>query len=84
MLPCAGLPNATGVTPLVAANSWPGEIVRTFPGLVLSFPSTGCAGSVLDASSDEHAAAANNTVPIATAQQLFAMRMAYQANSPRG
>jgi hypothetical protein len=59
-------------------------MVRTFPGLVLSFPSAGCAGSVLDVSSDEHAATANNTVPIATAQQLLdAMRMAYQVNLPR-
>jgi hypothetical protein len=59
-------------------------MVRTFPGLVLSFPSTGCAGSVLDTSNDEHAATANNTVPIATAQPLLdALRMAYQANLPR-
>ncbi len=48
MLPCAGLPNATGVTPLVAANSWRGEKVRAFPGGVLRFPSPGFAGSVVD------------------------------------
>ncbi|HYB83227.1 MAG TPA: hypothetical protein VED43_16675 [Mycobacterium sp.] len=32
MLPCAGLPNATGVTPLVAANSWPAGDGQSLPG----------------------------------------------------
>lgn len=69
MVPWAGFPNATGVTPWVAANSWPGEIVRTAPGFVLGVPLTGCVGSVAGASSDEHPAA-NHTA--AAAPQLFA------------
>jgi hypothetical protein len=56
MLPCAGLPNATGVTPLVAASSWPGEMVRAFPGEVLRFPSGGFEDSTVDVLVGEHGA----------------------------
>jgi hypothetical protein len=76
MLPCAGLPNATGVTPWVAASSWPGEMVRAFPGGVLKFSALGFPGSMVDVP-DEQAAIANKAVPAATDQVfLNATRMA--------
>ena len=76
MLPCAGLPNATGVTPWVAANSWPGEIVRAFPGGVLIFSALGFPDSMVDVP-DEQAAIANSAVAAATGQAFpNATRMA--------
>jgi hypothetical protein len=75
MLPCAGLPNPTGVTPLVAANNWPGEMVRAFPGGVLRFLSTGFADSMVDVPG-EHAAIVNSAVAPAAHQLLpNSMRM---------
>ena len=68
MLPCAGLPNATGVTPLVAASSWPGEMVRALPGVVLKVPTPGFAGSIADVP-DEQAAAVNSVRNAAAADR---------------
>ena len=63
MLPCAGLPKATGVMPLVAANSWPGGMVRTFPALVVSSLN----GDDREVEGpDEQAATVINAVPAAT------------------
>ena len=75
MLPCAGLPNATGVTPLVAANSWPGEMVRALPGGVLSFPSLGLADSTADVPDEEQAATVTNSAEPATARQAVIIRL---------
>ncbi|MGA9674595.1 MAG: hypothetical protein WBR28_04900, partial [Mycobacterium sp.] len=67
---CAGLPNATGVTPLVAASSWPGEMVRALPGVVLNDSAAGFAGSMVDVP-DEQAANVISARNAAVADRLF-------------
>ena len=64
MPPCAGLPKATGVTPVVAANSWPGVMVKTFPAPVLNSLNGGADSD--GEGFDEQAATVIIAVPAAT------------------
>ncbi|BBA89900.1 hypothetical protein NJB18091_49460 [Mycobacterium marinum] len=65
MRPCAGLPNATGVTPWVAANIRPGEIANAVPVAVLKsmLPAYAAVGSEV---LDEQAVSAIDNPTVAT------------------